>query len=229
MQLFAIIVYFLAVHRFTALVGFIVLPIILGASTKAATAPGSKKHFTVASLTAPLFIYGFVNVFLGTFFAVDLVHAFGQPGQATITGSYDTSTQYNNHNVVGYHVLIATTSGRTVETSFEDDDFIVYPLHNATTYPETGDHFNVRYLSWVPSDFIIIANDDSPWANALRCSDLRGRMSSAENKFNFNNSDASYRADAIRSIQAYVSGPCGLSDEDRQNYQQDIDSINNAH
>jgi hypothetical protein len=38
-----------------------------------------------------------------------------------------------------------TADGKIIETNFEQDDFNVYPPHNATTYPGQGAEFTVRY------------------------------------------------------------------------------------
>ncbi len=133
--------------------------------------------------TLPVAIIGGLLVILfGSNLAVRMVHFVGEKGSATITGTFATSARHNNHNVVGYNVLIRTANGKIVETRFEDDDFNVYPPKNAVTYPDVGDHFTVYYIRQFPQDFIIVDNDDSPWATALRCSTLdRKREEAREN------------------------------------------------
>jgi hypothetical protein len=45
--------------------------------------------------------------------------------------------------VMGHNVLIKTADARTIETSFDYDDFNVYPPKNGVYYPQEGDAFNV--------------------------------------------------------------------------------------
>jgi hypothetical protein len=98
-----------------------------------------------------------LNLIFGDYLSGVLIYNFGTEGRAIITGSHPTSTQYNDHNVVGYDVLIKTADDHIVETGFEDDDFNVYPSHNETIYPGVGDKFNVRYIQHSPKNFVILA------------------------------------------------------------------------
>jgi hypothetical protein len=75
--------------------------------------------------------------------SAELIHWFGAEGQATITGSFDTGISYNDRRVMGHNVLIKTADARTIETSFDYDDFNVYPPKNGVYYPQEGDAFNV--------------------------------------------------------------------------------------
>jgi hypothetical protein len=44
---------------------------------------------------------------------------------------------------MGHNVLIKTADARTIETSFDYDDFNVHPPKNGVYYPQEGDAFNV--------------------------------------------------------------------------------------
>jgi hypothetical protein len=44
---------------------------------------------------------------------------------------------------MGHNVLIKTADARTIETSFDHDDFNVHPPKNGVYYPQEGDAFNV--------------------------------------------------------------------------------------
>jgi hypothetical protein len=85
-----------------------------------------------------------------------------------------------------------------------------------------GDHFNVQYLKAFPQDFIIVSNDDSPWAAHLRCSDLGIRMAQAMAKYNFAPETSAYRTEYVDASQAYLSGNCCSSDNEKQQVQQQI-------
>ncbi|CCE04725.1 hypothetical protein BRAS3843_1110013 [Bradyrhizobium sp. STM 3843] len=115
-------------------------------------------------------VLGVGNLIYGTELSANFIHRYGMQGQATVTGSYDTGNSYNDQRVMGHNVLIRTADAKTVETSFTDADFNVYPPANGVYYPQQGDIFNVSYIASFPQDFIIISNDDSPWARRLAAS-----------------------------------------------------------
>ncbi len=151
---------------------------------------------------------GVVNLSCGTAIADALVYRFGAAGSAIVTGKYQTADVYNNQDVQGYNVLIGTADGKVVETGFETDDFNVYPSRNATTYPDVGDVFTVRYLPNAPKTFVIVADDDSPWAQRLRCDALSQAVSDAANKMNFVPDNASYRDAYARAVGAARQAHC---------------------
>lgn len=72
--------------------------------------------------------YAMFNLPLGMGVSDRLTHRFGTAGAATVTGKHQTATQYNNHNVSRYDVLVRTAEGNVVRSSFEDDYLNVYPL-----------------------------------------------------------------------------------------------------
>ncbi|MGH8781778.1 hypothetical protein [Paraburkholderia sp.] len=148
------------------------------------------------------------NLLVGVDVGVRLIHRFGAQGQATIVGSYGTGTVYNRHRVIGYNVLVRTADGKIVETSFEDDDFNVYPPHTATTYPQQGDEFTVRYLVGFPNDFVIVSNDDSPWAKRLSCSKLARTAVATAQKQQFAPDSAAYRDAAVAAEHALRAASC---------------------
>jgi hypothetical protein len=169
---------------------------------------------------------GLINVLLGPTLSADLLHRFGATGAATITGAFPTSTQYNNHNVAGYDVLIQGADGKVTKVSFRDDDFNVYPSHNATTYPGPGDRFNVRYLKDYPASFVILADDDSPWARQLRCAPLQSGVAQANQAYEFNRASPALRRDYLAAIHAALKSPdCEISATERADFTQDIANI----
>ncbi|HVX75648.1 MAG TPA: hypothetical protein VHB49_05950 [Bradyrhizobium sp.] len=211
------VIYFLATSKFlTLFIAFLALPVVIGLSVwKGRLA----KYYAVIPVLA------FLNLFFGTDVAAYAMHSFGEKGSATITGSYDTSTVYNNHNVVGYHVLLKTADGKVVETSFEDDDFNIYPPKNSVVYPGIGDHFTVYYLRWFPKDFVIVDNDDSPWATGLRCGRLRNDVQEANAKYEFDRGNAGYRSDYIALINKLLSEKCVDDNDEVDAFRHDIENI----
>jgi hypothetical protein len=195
----------LARWRFLVLPASILGPILFGVLVR--------RHVWLV----PLFIIaGVVNMTFGTEIMTILIYRYGAAGAATVTSSFATGTVYNNHNVRGHDVLIRTASGSVIETSFRDDDFNVYPPHNSVTYPGQGDEFSVRYLQNYPTDFIIVAGDDSPWARGLSCASLRRDVVQADNKRQFAPDSADYRKAYAAAIAAARAQGCSVADDSGQ-------------
>jgi hypothetical protein len=213
------VIYFVTTRTFLVMFAiFLILPVLFSLSAWKGRSRLKKYYFVIA-------ILAFLNVFFGTGVAVRIVHAFGEKGTATITGSYGTSTQYSDHDVVGYHVLLKTADGKVVETSFEDDDFNIYPSKNEVIYPSVGDHFTVYYLRWFPNDFIILDNDDSPWATALRCGRMRDAVREANEKYEFDRGSASYRDAYVAMINKVLAEKCVTSEDERNEFRHDIENV----
>lgn len=211
------VIYFFATSKFlTLFIAIVAVPIVIGLSVW-------KRR--LAKYYAILPVLAFANLFFGTDIAANVKHSYGEKGSATITGSYDTATVYNNHNVVGYHVLLRTTDDKVIETSFEDDDFNIYPPKNSVVYPGIGDHFTVYYLRGFPKDFVIVDNDDSPWARQLRCGRLRNDMKEANAKYEFDRSSSNYRADYIALINKLLAEKCVGDDDEVEAFRHDIENI----
>ena len=137
-----------------------------------------------------LLAVGLLNVIFGTAVAYALVDRFGVSGAALVTGSFATASQYNRRDVVGYRVLIRTPGGRTADAQFRTDDFDVVPSNNDVIYPKPGEVFTARHLPHHPSDFVILADDGSPWVSSLACARLHAQTSEAERRADFTTSDA---------------------------------------
>ena len=213
------VIHFVTTSPFLTLIAiFLILPIVSSLSIW-------KGRLHLMKYYPAFIVLAFLNLFFGTGIAARVVHAFGEKGAATITGSYGTSTQYNNHDVVGYHVLLKTADGKVVETSFEDDDFNIYPPKNTVTYPGVGDHFTVYYLRWFPGDFIIVDNDDSPWASALHCQKLRDKVQEANAKYEFDRGNTSYRSAYVALINELIAGNCVADESERDEFRHDIENV----
>jgi hypothetical protein len=92
-------------------------------------------------------------------------------------------------------------------------------------YPGIGDHFTVYYLRWFPKDFVIVDNDDSPWATALRCQRLNTDMQEANAKYEFDRDSARYRAAYIDAINKLLAEKCVSDDDEINAFHRDIDNI----
>jgi hypothetical protein len=166
----------------------------------------------VLCLVPVVFGAAIVNLVMGADWADGLIYRHGIPAQATITGSFPTNIIYNNQDVVGFHVLIRPADGSVMETSFRTDDFNVYPPRNRTRYPDTGDVFTVRYLPGHPDAFVIIRNDDSPWATRLRCEGLAVEADQADHKVKFAPGNMAFRRVAQAAQAALQASGCQVDD-----------------
>lgn len=199
------ILYTVVRWRFFLLPVFIVAPLIIASPRLVGPKVGC--FGCLGSVIAIPFsiILGIANVIAGPDLSALVIHRFGVQGEATVTGTYNTGSSYNDRQVMGHRVLIKTADGQTIETSFEDDDFNVYPPANGVYYPGDSDIFNVSYIKSYPQDFIIISDDDSPWARGLRCFGLMSALHEAHNKQQFATNAQAYRKafeDALRAAQA---------------------------
>ncbi len=195
--------------RFFLLPAFIFLPLLFSLGGKKAEAKPSRPG-RLGFILPPAIAFGVLNLIFGPSLSTRMIHAFGESGVATVTGTFGTATQYNNHDVVGFHVLIKRPSGSVFNERFEDDEFNVYPPHNVTSYPDVGTLFTVRYLPHFPRDFVILTDDASPFAQGLRCSELQKSDTEAHQRADFskaaNDLAAEARADAV-----LVKAGCGAS------------------
>jgi hypothetical protein len=190
---------------------FLVLPAFIGLSVlfsiwRSSKARSRAKKSHVGWWIIPLgVVFGAIVLLFGTSIMTTLIYQYGVAGSAVVTGTYDTGSQYNNHDIFGHRVLIRTADQQVISTSFESDDFNVYPPRNETFYPGKGDVFTVRYLSHFPNDFVIVADDGSPWATSLRCGHLRSVAEDARSQVNFAPDNLAYRKaleDAVHAQQA---------------------------
>ncbi len=192
--------------------GFDLVPAAILASILIGFISHRLRSSLILYLAPVVFAAAIVNLVMGADWADGLIYRHGIPAQATITGSFPTNTIYNNQDVVGFHVLIRPADGSVMETSFRTDDFNVYPPRNRTRYPDTGDVFTVRYLPGYPDAFVIIRDDDSPWATRLRCEDLAAKADQADHKVNFAPGNMAFRRAAQAAQAALQASGCPVDD-----------------
>ncbi len=194
--------------RFFILPVFIGLPVLFSIWRSSRAKKAGRKS-RVGAWIVPLGVaFGVIVLLFGTAITTTLIYRYGVAGSAVVTGRYDTGSQYNNHDIFGYHVLIRTPNRQVLSASFESDDFNVYPPKNDTVYPGKGDVFTVRYLSHFPDDFVIVADDGSPWARGLRCDDLVRAVSDATAKADFAPDNSGYKEDYRQAVAAAKQAGC---------------------
>ncbi|MGI4832476.1 MAG: hypothetical protein ACRYFK_03345 [Janthinobacterium lividum] len=166
-----------------------------------------------------------LNVFFGSLGASSLVYRAGASGRGEVISSYATSTQANHHDVVGYRVLLRTQAGQTVQTSFEDDDFNVYPPANSARYPGVGTAFTARYLPDYPQDFVIVTNDNSPYAHQLGCDRLLDSLHAARRTHEFDRGNAANKQAYRALIHRVLAQGCYTDSLDRREYYGDLAAV----
>jgi hypothetical protein len=75
-------------------------------------------------------------------------------------------------------------------------------------YAGVRDVFTVRCLPNAPNTFVIVADDDSRWAQRLRCDARSQVVSDPANKMNFVPDNASYRDACPRAVGAAGQAHC---------------------
>lgn len=199
----------LAVLAFAARNRFFVLVGVFFASFLAAIfLPGKRRKVRRTGWAGFAVVLAVVNLIFGTDIADRLIYHAGVAGSGVVTASRATASQYNSRTVFAYTVLIRAADGNVVETEFESWDFNVYPHQNLTTYPGRGDVFTVRYLKHAPQTFVIVADDDSPWARGLRCGALNRSVGDAAAKANFAPDNASYKDAYVQAVTAAQQAGC---------------------
>lgn len=198
------VLYTLVRWRFFLVPVFVLVPLLSIAFVRIGEHGTRRLWLPIVAIPLGL-VLGIGNFIAGAQLCAVLVHDFGSKAQAVVTGTYATGSSYNDRRVMGHNVLIRTSDGQTVEASFEDDDFNVYPPQNSVYYPQDGDRFNVSHVKRFPADFVIIMDDDSPWARGLRCSDLMSVVREADAKRRFAPDAAAFSKaynDAVQAAQA---------------------------
>ncbi len=165
-----------------------------------------------------------LNFVVGNWMADTLIYKMGLPGRATIVGQQHTGASDNQDQPIErFDVLISTQDDHSVESSFVADDSVVYPYKFSPELPQQTELFNVRYLPHSPRTFVIIGNDDSPWATGVRCRPFAQAASAAGTKHTFAPADAGYRRRYHDAVAALLNANCPLDAGEVTYYHQQLD------
>jgi hypothetical protein len=161
-------------------------------------------------LAVIVLLYGFANMFFGTLLIGKLVYSAGETGSAVTVSTKQTNNQYNNHWVYEHTVILETKDGIKYETTFEDSDFNIFPEpDNGYVYPSVGEKYSVKYLKGSPKAFVIVSDDDSPYAKKLRCGNLREVFDEAKRKLKYDSLNTGYKENYIKARDEYNNNGCG--------------------
>ena len=205
------ICHYLLIHRFGFLVASILFVVFMQLIIK--QLPIKKSAKTTLKIASALCIWASLLFFIfGMKFTNGLIYKNGKTGKAQVINEANTGDMYNEEPVLKYTVLIKTKSGETFETSFESLDFNIYPELENVDYPSLGVTFHVKYMENNPDVFIIVSNDDSPYALQMHCSKLLLQVNTAKSKYNFDPSNQSYKKDYKDALKVYLSDGCNKKD-----------------
>lgn len=158
--------------------------------------PSETKKVSYRIFSLLFVIYGFINVFFGISIAGAFINSMGERGTATTFNITQTNNQFNNYWINEHSVIITTNDNEKVEANYFDDSFNLYPKpKQGYVYPTLGETYGVRYLKRNPKAFVIITNDDSPYAKRLKCNFIMSKYNEANLKFNADPSNEKYEAE----------------------------------
>ncbi|HSC87738.1 MAG TPA: hypothetical protein VLC09_10730 [Polyangiaceae bacterium] len=199
LETFVYLAFWLARHEFTALVGCLALAALaLGqgaAWDTRAEAGGGIGGRPLRYLAVGFAVFGFVNLFAGELWVNPLVVAHGVKGQGMVVKSEATNVKVNKVTIRELTALLRVNDGQTVEATFRSNDGVVVPssfFH--FVYPPSNVRFNVLHLPHHPEAFVVLADDDSPYARSLRCGEIAQAAAEARARFEFDPANPESRA-----------------------------------
>lgn len=202
------VLFVIADHSIVSLFsGFAIAGIIIFFSLKISS---SKIKISLRILSVVIVIYSFGNLFAGYILAGSLINYKGETGSAVTVSIKQTNNQYNHQWVYEHSIVLETKDGNKYETTFTDADFNIFPApKNGYVYPARGEKYSVKYLKSNPKAFVIVSNDNSPYAVRIKCHDLREIYDEAKQKFSIDSLNSGYREKYLKSRDEYISIGCG--------------------
>ncbi len=157
-----------------------------------------------------------VNLIWGPALNGAFLHRYGVSATATVTGLADTGNEYNDRRVYRHAVAFRTADGEARTGSFDDDDFNVSPAPGGISYPTPGEVFTLRYIAGVPWNFVIVADDASPYARRVTCAGPRAALAQARSEWELDRSSPRFTASYAARIEAVLRLGCAEGDDARR-------------
>lgn len=206
-EFIASVLFTIAEHSIkTFFLGFVIAGIIIYISVKIR----SKKIKKILRIISVLvIIYGFLNIFIGNLIAGIIINKVGEFGSAVTVSIKQTNNQYNDYWIYEHLIILETNDGSIYETSFEDADFNIYPEpEQGYIYPSIGEKYTVKYLKRNPKAFIIVSNDNSPFAKRIRCQNLKVLYDEAKLKLMYDSLNTDYKEKYNKLRNDYFNNGC---------------------
>ncbi|MBH5316331.1 AtpZ/AtpI family protein [Paenibacillus sp. GSMTC-2017] len=107
-------------------------------------------------------ILGFITAIFNIFFTHYLnslfLNAVGTEGTAIIVYAEQTNSTYNDKYIWEYSVVLKTSEGQDVATSFNTMSASIYPLRNAILIPPQGEVFVAKYVPGFERNILIMSD-----------------------------------------------------------------------
>ena len=156
-----------------------------------------------------LFLVAILTLMFGTDFTNKLIYDHGQIGEGLVVDIYETGDMYNEEPVVQYDAMIKTQTGETVETSFKNTDFNLYPdPEGKYSYPAQGVPFTVKHITNSPKTFVIVTDDNSAYAAGKSCAEKLNKLNTAKSQHDFAPNNPSYKENYRKAIELYLDSEC---------------------
>lgn len=197
------ILHFLSAH------GFMLIPLAV-VSMLIIIAIGRKKYPAGSKfLGIGILVFAIINLIWGGGWNAAYVHKNGVSGEAVVTKIVPTNNYINEVQVMEYHCLLRTKSGKVIPVLFENNGDIFYPKIELWMPPAIGETFTVRYISGHEENFIIPTDDPkSHYADKLRCTELIEQITSAKAAYEFDRKNNRNKGAYRRLLKHYISLDC---------------------
>ncbi|WP_422858305.1 hypothetical protein ACOKFD_12965 [Flagellimonas sp. S174] len=187
----------------------------------------SKPKETVMTLIITPFIWAIVLIFFfGTDYVNKQIYTYGKMGEGMMVDRENTGNLYNEQPIIRYEMLIKAENGEMVETSFESNDFNLYPKPDGSfNYPLNGETFNVRYLDKNPEAFVIVTDDNSRYSKQSKCEKMLRELKNSRNKRGFDIDNASFKENYRKAIANYLESDCIEDSQTKDFYIQEMSKL----
>ncbi|WP_028775439.1 hypothetical protein [Shimazuella kribbensis] len=214
MNLLSNVIHFFVAHRIILLFVLIIGSLIIGSIL-----PNKDSELGMSSILVPtiIILLSVVNVIWGTDFNNAFLNAYGITGNGVITKSELTISDDTR-----YYVLMRTQKNETIQTTFTDMNFNIHPKpEDGYLYPYKGEKFTIKYIPGAEDNFIILANDHSPYSKRLACSGYQEKIDNAKTEHDFESSNATFTKNYADALRTYITNQCPASDS----YQEDLNKL----
>lgn len=212
------ILHFLSAHGFLLVPLAVVTMLILFAVGKRKYPTGSK------FLGIVIVVFSIINLIWGGSWNAAYVHKHGIRGEAVVTKIVPTNNYINEVQVMEYHCLLRTKSGKVVPVLFENNGDIFYPTTDLWMPPAIGETFTVRYISGHEENFIIPTDDPkSHYADKLRCKKLIEQIATAKAAYLFDKKNSGEKNTYKNLLKQFIQLDCDTNLT--KVYQMELDNL----
>lgn len=193
--------FFVSHHPFLIMFGF--PPVLIALGVLAGFLKQQKLGGLCIALGGTVFVFGFINIFLGGMANAAFLNAVGVEGEAVIVDARETSSRLNEQPVWAYDAVVRTPDGQDADTSFNTMTASLWPIRNAILIPPRGETFIVKYVPGYPRN-IVIMTDLSPSGQRRLLSQYRGPADRAERRLAASPGNRRFREDYREALTDFL-------------------------